>query len=789
MADKTLVIEGRSQRISCYAVSAKYTLLSARIKEALGQITEFEAEFVTDKRGLDSQKFLKEPFEFEMDTVNGIRYWSGLCVECTFIGESFGSGGSGGMYAHYRVQLRSWPWMLTRTTDCQIFQELKTDDIIKQIFKDRGFSDYRFNLSGTPLTRNYCVQYRETDFDFVSRLMESEGMYYYFEYEKSKHTMVICDDSAKAEGFEGETKVPLLDMESGQREAIDFIYKWEEKKRFDTGTVTLLDYNFTTPETEVKGTRKAAKNPSKYERFDYPGIFEDSGGGTKVARRKIEAISAGNLRITGKGLVKNFAIGSKFDLKDHPVKEQNAEYLALTAVHILQMEEEYDRRADHGMDSKTIADTDEVFQSHQVTFVAQPSNIPFVPPENVVWPSISGVQTAVVVGPKGEEIYTDKYGRIKVQFHWDRLGKKDDKSSCWIRVATQMSGKSWGLIAIPRIGQEVVVQFEEGNPDRPIVTGMVYNGTNKVPMGLPANKTQLGFRSDTHKNEDGAAFHEFILEDDKDKEFIRMQSEKDYEVIVKNNTQISYGTGDKDEGHLKLDVWKETYETFGVGSGTGSVIQKIQDDFTKNLLKGNYTLGVDTGWRSVEIAQDDELTVGGDRIVEIKKDDKLTVDEDRIVKIIKDYKLTVDENREAEIKQDDKLTVDENREVEIKQDDKLEVKGKREIEIKKDYKLEVKGKHEVEITKDDKLEVKGKREVEIKKDDKLTVKGKLTLEADKMITFKCGKSMIVMTPSGIVISAGKVSIIGKTKIMVAAPMTTVKAKTMLTLKGAMVKIN
>jgi type VI secretion system secreted protein VgrG len=260
-------------------------------------------------------------------------------------------------------------------------------------------------------------------------------------------------------------------------------------------------------------------------------------------------------------------------------------------------------------------------------------------------------------------------------------------------------------------------------------------------MGLPGNKTQLGFRSDTHKNEDGAAFHEFILEDDKDKEFIRMQSEKDYRVIVKNNTEVTYGTGDKDDGHLKLDVWKETEETFGVGSGGGSLIQKIQDDFTKNLLKGNYTLGVDTGWRYVEIAKNDELKVGGDRIVEIKKDDKLTVDEDRIVEIKKDYKLEVKENREVEITKDYKLTVDENREVEIKQNDNL------------------------------------------------TVLEKFTLKAEKKITFKCGKSTIVMIPSGIVINAPQISIVGKTKIKVESSMPTVKGKAMLTLKGTMVKIN
>ncbi len=632
MAIETLKIEGRNIEILAPAMNADLFFLHAEVSEGLSELVTIEAEFLTDKRDLNHEDFLAEEIIVVMNIEDKtVRAWKGLCIECLYIGESTGMGY--GEYAHYRVQVRSWPWMLTRTTDCRIFQNLTTEDIVKQIFNEYGFPDFRFKLTGSYEPREYCVQYRESDFDFISRLLEDEGMYYRFEHdwamssEDNRQTKVwleIFDDSAQAEQIWGDYYIRLLDKESGQREEKDFIHKWEERRQFDSGKVTLRDYNFTKPRVDLTATRKvSAQKYSKYELFDFPGRYQVLEKGEKIAGRKLEAISAERYQVRGQGLFKQIEPGKRFGLKDHPSEPQNTDYLAVRMVHVLKQEKTDSKAIKRPKDFRLTED--DIMQSHEVTFVAQPVDVPFKPKEKTLWPKIQGVQTAVVVGPEGDEIFTDEYGRIKIQFHWDREGKNDDNSSCWVRVVTPMSGKNWGLIAVPRIGQEVVVQFEEGDPDRPLVTGMVFNADNPVPMGLPDNKTQLGFRTDCHKNDDSEAFHEFVLEDSKDGEFIRMQSEKDYRVIVKNNTEISYGTGDKDDGSLKMDVWKNTKETFGVGAGEGELSQWIQDDYTVQVIKGDYNFETEKGARYFKIADLDYLHVGADRTVKVDQNCTETV--------------------------------------------------------------------------------------------------------------------------------------------------------------------
>ncbi len=788
MAFETLKIEGRNTRILCPEINADLFFLHADISEGISQLVTIEAEFLTDVRDLDSEKFLAEEIIIVMEVEDEtVRAWKGLCIECLYIGESTGMGH--GTYAHYRIQARSWPWMLTRTTDCRIFQNLKTEDIIKQVFGDAGFADYRFKLNGNYQEREYCVQYRESDFDFISRLMEDEGMFYRFEHDweasseddkQTKVWMEIMDDSSQTDQIWGDFNIRLLDKESGQREEKDFIHKWEERKSFDTGLVTLRDYDFTKPKADLTGTRKVTKKKySDYEHYDYPGRYEEQERGTQIAARKLEAITAERYQVRGQGLFKQLEPGKRFGLVDHPNDTQNADYLAVRMIHKLK-QEKTDSKAIKRPEDFRFSEED-IIEAHEVTFVAQPVDVPFKPKEVTPWPSIAGVQTAVVVGPSDEEIYTDEFGRIKIQFHWDREGKDDDKSSCWVRVMTPMSGKNWGMLSIPRIGQEVVVQFEEGDPDRPLVVGMIYNADNTVPMSQPGNKTQIGFRTDCHKNDDGEAFHEFILEDNKDSEFIRMVSEKDYYVTVKNNTVITYGTGDKDEGTLKLDVWKQTTETFGVASGEGGLEQEVQDDFKKTVWKGDYLLDVMEGDRKTFIKCDEILKIDGDRKTNIKKDEILDIKEDRKTTVV----------------MDDILEVKEDRKTEVGGNQELEVKGKRETTIKKDDGLEVKGKREAKVNKNDELKVTGDRLVTVKKNIKSVATKSILERATKMIMLKadtkivlqCGASKIVMSPTGIKITAPTVEVKATAKADISSPMTTIKGDAIMTVKGGLVMIN
>jgi type VI secretion system secreted protein VgrG len=614
-----IAIEGRSLRISGPAIQSALYFIRGEVREELSTMTEIDVEFLSRKPDLKPTDILGQSMTIELDLDKDgkkSRYWHGNCIECTYIGVNTVPGLGEGRFGHFRAKLRPKLWYLTRTSDCRIFQEMKVDDIIKEVFRDNGLSDYTVDIASRDV-KNYCVQYRETDFDFVSRLMEEEGIFYFFKHEDGKETMVLCDDSAGLSAIDGEETIEFKPNESQTSEKFNHIYLWEQSHRIKTSTVTLADYDFEKPATEVKGTRKAKAKGEKskeMEFFDYPGRFADSGEGVKVARRQLEALTSETERSTGEGLVRNLSVGATFKFKSHPTNAINGEYLVLSARHILKLD-------DDDVPSPTGAgkgEDEETYNAHVVKFEVQEKSVPYQTLRKTARPEIPGVQTAVVVGPDGEEIHVDEHARIKVQFHWDRYGKNDDNSSCWIRVATPISGKGWGTFAVPRIDQEVIVQFEEGDPDRPMVTGMVFNGDNKVPFAFPDNKTQIGMMSNsTIATKKG--FHELVFEDKLDAEFVRMQSEKDFLQTIKNNSEINYGTGDKDEGDLTEKVWRHTKLEYGVGSGEGNLSQTVEVDFKETVKKGDYTLDISTGNRAVTIASDDSLDVTGKITIEAKQ--------------------------------------------------------------------------------------------------------------------------------------------------------------------------
>ncbi|WP_069299200.1 type VI secretion system Vgr family protein [Neptunicoccus sediminis] len=624
MADP-LPLEGRSQRVKCEGQPCDLYMLSADISEGIDRLSDFSVEFLAEKPDLDSRDFLAKSFTLEMDLEADVRKWFGTCVECTFLGMSAGMGF--GTYPHYRVRLRAWPWLLTRTANCRIFQDLTADEIIKVVLRDAGFSDHSWSVSETPPLREYCVQYRESDWDFIRRLLEEEGRFFYFDYSSGKDQLTIRDDSATLSPIAGDPNIEMIDKEAGQRSEIDYIDNWKDGYRVDTDKVTLDDYDFIKSKTKLTGTRM--DDAEKLEVFDYPGRFKESAIGTKRARRRMEAIIAGKNRVWGQGIVKAMTPAGKFTLKEHPARAQNKEYLVLDLkqkLRIEQTEEWRDKSRSGKYDPKAL------IESQTIELIAQDAKIAYVPVSTVPWPVIHGIQTAVVVGPSGDEIYTDEHGRVKVQFFWDREGQLDDKSSCFIRVATPIAGKNWGMIHIPRIGQEVVVQFLEGDPDRPLIVGSVYNDQQTTPFTLPENKTQIGLVSDTHQNEDTNAKHEFVLEEKKDNEFIRMQSEKDYFQIIKNNADVKIGDGSKDDGDYTQSVWRNTVRDYGVKSGEGNLTETVQTDFSKTISDGDYTLSVETGGRTTDIASDDTLSVDGK--IDVTSNQTITLTANSSIKLV-----------------------------------------------------------------------------------------------------------------------------------------------------------
>ncbi len=445
---------------------------------------------------------------------------------------------------HYQAEVVPWLWFLTRTADCKIFQNMAVMDIVKQVFTDLGFKDFQDQTQKTYPTWEYCVQYRETAFNFVSRLMEQEGIFYFFKHENGKHTLMMGDVASVHQPCPDVSRVmfdrsAMLEMRHDE----DVVYGWKQEQEMRAGKYAVCDYNFETPSTRLNTQVDSSINQGgnhRFEIYDYPGIYDNRADGDTLAKTRIEEQEAVHAVFFGESDCRTLESGFKFELYGYEHQDQNDNYVL---THIAHHGEEGGFYSGHG------SATDSTYKN---TFTAIKATVPFRPPRVSPKPLIHGTQTAVVVGPGGEEIYVDKYGRVKVQFHWDRMGKLDESSSCWIRVAEPVAGKGWGGVWHPRIGQEVVVSFLEGDPDRPLITGSVYNAVQMPPYTLPDEMTKSTFKSYSSKG--GGGFNEIRFEDKKGSEQVFVNSEKNLDIRVKADRFETLG------GESHLIVTKDQYE-------------------------------------------------------------------------------------------------------------------------------------------------------------------------------------------------------------------------------------
>lgn len=486
--------------------------------EQLGGLFEYQVELVAKDEQIDFLRLLGRDMTVGVvHSADYIRYFHGYISRFTQVGHV-------GKHALYSATLRPWFWFLTRTADCRIYHpDLTAYDIIQEVFADYGFA----TVDDTKLekkfrVREYTVQYRETDFAFVSRLMEEEGIYYYFRHEDGKHTMVLCNSTAAHEPIPGCESLPYHALEDTITGQTEYVSDWYVSQEIQTGRYTATDYCFETPRAAMEvRAKKAVDVPlADLEVFDYPGVYKAEDEGKACAAVRIEEMAAQFERAHGVCNARLLASGGLFTLAGHPREDQNKEYLVVSMTHDLKVQEQ-----------ESGGDQEDVYRS---TFSVLDSKITYRPPRATPRPMIRGPQTAIVVGPDGEEIYTDKYGRVRVQFFWDREGKFDQDSSCWIRVASVWAGHGWGGIQIPRIGQEVIVEFLEGDPDRPIITGRVYNADAMPPFELPVNMTKSGLRSHSSKGAGSNNFNEFHFEDKKGSEQVYLHAEKDWKIDIKN---------------------------------------------------------------------------------------------------------------------------------------------------------------------------------------------------------------------------------------------------------------
>ncbi|MGA8152327.1 MAG: type VI secretion system tip protein VgrG [Terriglobales bacterium] len=445
------------------------------------------------------------------------------------------------LFTHYHAQVVPWLWFLTRQADCRIFQNMKPLDIISQVLNLSPLNDYRSSLQGSYPTLEYCVQYRETSFNFVSRLMEEYGIFYYFDHStEGAHTMVLMDQSNALPDCPGspisyETKVGGLNDP-------EVVSAWHVQQELRTGKYTVTDYNFTTPSTSLLANEQTVVDlaPSKgLELFDYPGIHTTKDEGDAVAKLRMQEEEAGHLVTTGSSTCRGFMSGYSFELQNHYRDDQNDTYVLTDVQHFASSGSTYTSDTEEG-------------ETYSNQFTCIPASVAYRPARITPKPFVQGPQTAQVVGKDGEEIWVDKYGRVKVQFYWDRQGQKDENSSCWIRTSQPWAGGNWGAMWIPRIGQEVVVSFLEGDPDRPLITGRVYNAEQMPAYTLPDEQTKSYFKSYSSKG--GGGFNELRFEDKKGEEQVFIHAEKNLDIRVKNN---EYETVVKD---LHLIVEQDRFE-------------------------------------------------------------------------------------------------------------------------------------------------------------------------------------------------------------------------------------
>jgi len=655
------------------------------------------------------------------------RYFSGYVSD-------FSQAVDEGRYAVYHATVRPWLWFLTRTSDCRIFQNKTVPDIIKQVFRDEGFTDFEDRLSQSYRTWVYCVQYRETDFNFVSRLMEQEGIYYYFKHENGKHTMILSDSYSAHEPIPGYETIPYYPPDSTVVHEDERIHKWSTSKCVQPGAYALDEFDFERPKTDLAVNSSIARTHTRcdYEIYDYPGEYVQTDHGNAYARTRIEEMHAHYEQAQADSDAKGIMPGGVFTFDEYPREDQNREYLVVAATHSARIDA-YEASGEGGG------------MTYSNSFSVIESQCPFRSECRTPKPIVQGPQTAIVVGKSGEEIWTDEYGRVKLQFHWDRYGKSDVNASCWVRVAQLWAGKTWGGIHIPRIGQEVIVDFLEGDPDQPIITGRVYNADEMPPYELPANKTQSGIKSRSSQGGSGANFNEIRFEDKKGEEEVYIHAEKDQNNIVENDETTSVGHDrTEDVGNnetISIGVNRtETVgsnETISIGSNRSVTIGSNKTETiainkaetigaAKELtIGGLYQVtvgGLMNETVALAKAQEVGLTkatvVGGNVTETYKSGQTVSVSKDLTESIGKNHNTTVTDDNTINVGKDQIIKVGKN--LVIDAGDSVVIKtGKASITMKEDGTIHIDGKD---------ISVTGSGGINVKATNDITMKGKKILQ-------------------------------------------------------------
>jgi type VI secretion system secreted protein VgrG len=699
----------------------KLAIGSFTLQEQISRLFQIEAELATEDGEIKLDDVIGQKATIRLDIGdNDKRYFNGYVSRLVQVANE-------GHYARYRATIVPWLWFLTRTSDCRIFQNKTVPKIIEDIFQLYGFSDYKLKLSATYPTWEYCVQYRETAFNFVSRLMEQEGIYYYFEHEDGNHTLVLADSISAHKPFPGYADIAFHELGEGADER-EVITDWTVEKEVQPVAYALQDFDFKKPKTSLLSSANVSRQYGKaeYEIYDFPGEYLEHDEGQRLSDVRLNELQSQYELLHGQASARGLAAGCIFKLKDHPRGDQNRDYL-ITEVSI---------QADSGP-----FDTSSGGESFSCSLSAIDKSQQFRAARLTPKPIVQGPQTAIVVGPSGEEIYTDEHARVKVHFPWDRHDKSDQDSSCWVRVSQYWAGKQWGSIHIPRIGQEVIVEFLEGDPDEPIITGRVYNADQVPPYALPANKTQSGHKSRSSKGGSTANFNEIRFEDKKGSEEVYIHAEKDQNNVVENDetTQVGHDRTEAVGHDEKITIGNDRTETVGRNEKTQV------NGFHEETIAGSQTILVGANLNekvalnyseTVGVAM--EITVGAAMAITVGAAMAESVGLTKVENIGSSKTETIGGNKSTTVGKNLSKTVGKNQTLKVGADLAEEVGGQHKESVTKEFILQAK---KVQITAEDEISIKtGDAEITMKKNGDISIQGnKINVKGSGDVTIKGSK--------------------------------------------------
>jgi type VI secretion system secreted protein VgrG len=743
-------------------------------QESISQCFAYQVTFLSEDIEIDSYDLLGLGITVKVESDRQERFFHGIV-------DSFALTEFGDERVQYVATLRPWLWFLSKTSDSRIFQNMSVVDIIEEVFSAYPNAQFEKRLQETYPPREYCVQYDETDLNFVQRLMEHEGIAYFFEYTDGDHTMVLTDANAKFAPAKGYDKIPYREDSDAGRDFDEGITLWKRTDSAVSASYTQTDYDFTKPSADLK-VRSETPFGHKLDdgkQYYYPGTYMEIARGEILAGVRLEEIQTAHHQIEALSTAIGPAAGHIFALTDYPRKVENDDYLIHT-VHYNLSDGQYSAGGGSGV------------TGFSASYNLLPLSLPFRPARIAQVPVMRGPQTAVVVGPAGEEIYTDEYSRVKVQFHWDRLGANDETTTCFIRVSSVWAGSGWGFIQIPRIGQEVIVDFLEGDPDQPIITGRVYNANQMPPYGLPGSATQSGWKSNSSPG--GGGWNEMRFEDKKGSEEVYFQAEKDHNELVKNNETRTIGNDwVEDVGH----------------DGT----QSIGNDRTESVGNNKSTsVGVD---RTVAIGNNDTESVGTDRSLSVGSNETITVGVDSNESIGSNHTQSVGSSQTLSVAVARNRTVGGAEVVAVGAAQSVNVGAARSIvvaaaqshaigstdawtiggsqnvsivdsqsvSVGADQSISVTGAHSLAITGDSTTKIDAGCSISVAADTSVSVGANLAVDVADQISIVCGSSALVMKSDGTIVLEGKdITLKGSGKI-------NIDASSDVTIKGSKINQN